>query len=569
MTKKRILLSAMMFLQFFMLPVWFVPIVPYVQSLDGGGEWVLWCGLIMGFGTFTSPLVGMFADRFLNAEKVLALCNFAGAAALSAAFFVRSPALLFALLLLAMCFYMPTWSLSAAIGMAHLPKGEFPRIRVFGTVGWVASGVFSFVGVRWFGIENFDTTAWIFACGAAASAAGGLLAFALPATPPAAKGTPVSVADALGLKALVLFKRPQFCAFAAVLLLAMIPFMWYNVYCAAYLKESGFRFLTITLSLGQVGEVGFMLLVPLIVSKWGYRGAFAIGIGALAFRNAAFASSCALGFAPGDYAGILVHGLIFGLLVVGSQMYIDDNAPKELRNQAQGLVNLMTAGVGVFLSNGIFDAVLAPRADGSRAWTAAYLAAFAVACVACVLSLVLIRRRPAAARKDGPRRGRELARAEWRESDESPKPDVSFVPAMERRRLTLLERAALSVAWKVYPKGERIPVVFASRWGEIGTTLKLMRQMHDEGEMSPAGFSNSVHNAAPGHLSLLTGSKAPYTAVAAGEKTYEMGLLEASTYPGKVLFVYAEESTPEFYRPHFPDVRRARAEAILFDNGVA
>ena len=96
-----------------------------------------------------------------------------------------------------------------------------------------------------------------------------------------------------------------------------------------------------------------------------------------------------------------------------------------------------------------------------------------------------------------------------------------------------------------------------------------MRQMHDEGEMSPAGFSNSVHNAAPGHLSLLTGSKAPYTAVAAGAKTYEMGPLEASTYPGKVLFVYAEESTPEFYRPHFPDVRRARAEAILFDNGVA
>ena len=178
MTKKRILLSAMMFLQFFMLPVWFVPIVPYVQSLDGGGEWVLWCGLIMGFGTFTSPLVGMFADRFLNAEKVLALCNFAGAAALSAAFFVRSPALLFALLLLAMCFYMPTWSLSAAIGMAHLPKGEFPRIRVFGTVGWVASGVFSFVGGRWFGIENFDTTAWIFACGAGASAAGGLLSLA-------------------------------------------------------------------------------------------------------------------------------------------------------------------------------------------------------------------------------------------------------------------------------------------------------------------------------------------------------------------------------------------------------
>lgn len=161
---------------------------------------------------------------------------------------------------------------------------------------------------------------------------------------------------------------------------------------------------------------------------------------------------------------------------------------------------------------------------------------------------------------------REVARAEWSESESSPKPDVSFVPPMERRRLTLLERAALSVAWKVYPHGEQIPVVFASRWGEIGTTLKLMRQMHDEGEMSPAGFSNSVHNAAPGHLSLLTKNKAPYTAISAGAETYEMGMLEASTYPGKVLFVYAEESTPEMYRPHFPDVKRAHSVAVLLDD---
>jgi len=159
-----------------------------------------------------------------------------------------------------------------------------------------------------------------------------------------------------------------------------------------------------------------------------------------------------------------------------------------------------------------------------------------------------------------------LAKAEWAESPESPKPDVSFIPPMERRRLTPLERAALSVAWQVYPKDCHPPGVFASRWGEIGTTLKLMRQMHDEGEMSPAGFSNSVHNAAPGHLSLLARSKAPYTAIAAGEKTYEMGLLEASTYPGKVLFVYAEEATPEMYRDSSPDVRAASAVALLIDN---
>lgn len=161
-----------------------------------------------------------------------------------------------------------------------------------------------------------------------------------------------------------------------------------------------------------------------------------------------------------------------------------------------------------------------------------------------------------------------LAKAEWTASAECPKPDVSFVPPMERRRLTAVEKAALSVAWKCLEghREEKIPTVFASRWGEIGTTVKLMRQMHDEGEMSPAGFSNSVHNAAPGHLSLLLKNTAAYTAIAAGPESYEMGLLEASTYPGKVLFVYAEEETPEFYRPNFPDVRGASAVALLIDN---
>lgn len=161
---------------------------------------------------------------------------------------------------------------------------------------------------------------------------------------------------------------------------------------------------------------------------------------------------------------------------------------------------------------------------------------------------------------------RILARAEWKATELSPKPDVSFIPPMERRRLTAVEKAALSVAYKVYPQGEKIPVVFASRWGEIGTTVKLMRQMFEEGEMSPAGFSNSVHNAAPGHLSLLLKNTAPYTAIAAGADSYAMGLLEASTYPGKVLFVYAEEETPELYRPYFPHPESAHAVALLIDN---
>lgn len=163
-----------------------------------------------------------------------------------------------------------------------------------------------------------------------------------------------------------------------------------------------------------------------------------------------------------------------------------------------------------------------------------------------------------------------LAKVEWHATEESPKPDVTFVPPMERRRLTAVEKAALSVAWRCLEghREEKLPVVFASRYGEIGTTLKLMRQLMEDGEMSPAGFSNSVHNAAPGHLSLLAKNTAAYTAIAAGDDTYAMGLLEASTMPGKVLFVYAEEDTPEFYVPYFETRVTAKAVAILMENQV-
>ena len=370
---KNVLMSLMMFLQFMMLPVWFVPMLPYVQAMPGGSEWTVWCGFIMGFGTFASPLFGMFADRFLNAERVLAVSCFASAVLLVAAFLVTSPAVLFALLLAVMLFYMPTWSLTATIGMAHLDRTGFARIRVFGTLGWVVSGAFSLVGAKVFGLADFDSTHWIFAAGSAVALVLGILSFALPPTPPVAKGSPMSPVDAFGLRAAVLLKEPVFRRFAILLLLAMVPFQWYNVYCAAYLKETGFRYLTLTVNLGQVGEIGFMLLVPWIIGRFGFRKAMLIGLAALAFRNACFLLSSGCGLPAFDFGGILVHGLIFGIFIVGSQMHVNEIVPADLRGQAQGFLNIITAGVGVFVSNGVFHAILGKTVP--RAWTLAYAVA--------------------------------------------------------------------------------------------------------------------------------------------------------------------------------------------------
>ena len=142
-----------------------------------------------------------------------------------------------------------------------------------------------------------------------------------------------------------------------------------------------------------------------------------------------------------------------------------------------------------------------------------------------------------------------------------------------------MERAALSVAWQVRPEGEA-PVVFASRWGEIGVTVKLMKQFHADREMSPAGFSASVHNAAPGAFSLLTRNHAPYTAIAARERSLEAGILEAlvqgtaarsasGPYQGPVVFVFAEEATPAFYAPEFGSLQPACALAARLEPGGA
>lgn len=154
----------------------------------------------------------------------------------------------------------------------------------------------------------------------------------------------------------------------------------------------------------------------------------------------------------------------------------------------------------------------------------------------------------------------------WRPSALGERPDVAFVPPLDRRRMTTLERAALHVAHDVRPDCS-LPVVFASRHGEIGVTEKLMRRFHDEGEMSPAGFSSSVHNAAPGAWSVLTGNHESYTAIAGRARSFECGLLEAMALGRAALFVYAEEPTPEAYLPDYPDPVAPVAFAVIVGAG--
>ncbi len=389
----RVKLSAMMFLQFMIMPVWFNTFIPYMQTLEDGASWTVWCGMLMGFGMLVSPLLGMFADRFLNAEKVLAICNFVCAALLGACHFVTSPLQLFLLLLAVTIVYMPTWSLVSAMAMANSTAAAFPHIRVFGSIGWICSAVFSVVAIKFLGVEHFDKSPYIFSTAAAVSAVAGVLALVMPPTPPKGKGKPVRIADAFGLAAFSLFKRKEFFVFGTILVLAMIPFQWYMSYNTLYLDESGFRYLSLTQNLGQIGELALMLALPFIFRKCGYKWAMVMGLGALTMRYVFFYAAIKCGVPALDICGILMHGVVFGLLIVGAQMYVNSIAPAELLNQAQGLVMMLTGGVGVFLSVNIFDRILKSSVveGGRHDWSAPFLVALAVAAVLTLMMALLFK----------------------------------------------------------------------------------------------------------------------------------------------------------------------------------
>ena len=389
---KMLQLMAMMFVQNMIFPIWFNTIVPYVQTFEGGKDWVPFCGVLMGLGMLASPVVCMFADRFLDAGKVLALCNFAAAGALGAATLTDSPAVLCMLLLVSTVFLMPTWSVVAALTMAHTPTSAFPYIRACGSIGWAASAVFSIVAIRWLRIENFETSYLILATASAVSLFAGLLALTMPATPPKAKGTPVSVVDAFGLKAFVLLKDRSFLVLSLVILLSMVAFQWYMGYNTLYLQESGFTYLNLTQNLGQVAELGFMMLLPVMFRKLPFKTVLLIGFSALAFRYTCFTVAVLTGVHALDFGGILIHGLIFGAIVMNVQMYVAERAPEGLKNQAQGLVMILTTGIGDFLSVAIFYPILMSCAKTDALgrilhnWTVPFLVSFGIA----ILSMALL-----------------------------------------------------------------------------------------------------------------------------------------------------------------------------------
>jgi nucleoside transporter len=346
----RIRLSLMMFLQYIMFAVWWQPLAAYLVNIGIGGLYKATILSSVGLGCLAAPIVGMIADRHFASQKVLALLNLLCAVLLFLAAKQENAMSLFFILLFAMFCYMPTWSLTNAIAMTNSPSEKFPQIRVFGSIGWVASGVFSLVAFKIYGTK-IDGTAIPLLCGAGMALFTAIFNMTLPNTPPPGKGKEASIIDAFGLRALTLLKNFNFAMFSIISLLMMIPFTIYWTYCSEFLQDRGFEFITITMNWGQFGEMFFMLLVPLAIARIGIKWTMVVGLVATLIRYLAFLSGGMFNYTWLYFVAILVHGIIFGFFFVGGQVYVDKKAPKEIRAQAQGLIVLICYGLGMLVGN--------------------------------------------------------------------------------------------------------------------------------------------------------------------------------------------------------------------------
>jgi len=346
----RIRLSAMMFLQYLMFAVWWVPLAAWLTNLKIDGNAKAWILSVMPLGCQIAPILCMVADRHFASQKVLMVLNLGCAVLFLLGALQTNATALFVILLLGMLCYMPTWGLTNAIAMANAPSEKFPQIRVFGSSGWVASAVFSMVlGMDLFGNSTIDGTAIPLYCGAGTALVAALLNLTLPNTPPPAKGKPASIVDVLGLRALGLLKDRNFALFILISMLVMLPFTMYFSLGSQFFTSQGFTKVTATMNLGQFVEMFVMLLVPMALARYGVKWAMLVGIGALLVRYAAFLGGGVLNLPSLYYVAILVHGVIYGFFFVGGQVYVDKKAPSEIRAQAQGLIVLICFGVGMLV----------------------------------------------------------------------------------------------------------------------------------------------------------------------------------------------------------------------------
>lgn len=342
----RTRLSVMMFLQFFIWGAWYVTVGNYMKS-HGMFDQVSWAYTVGPIAAIVSPFfLGMIADRFFATERVLASMHLIGGIAMFAAPFAAAvgPGLFITTLLIHMLAYMPTLGLTNSLAFHNIRDQErdFPVIRVFGTIGWIVA---NWVVSR--GFENGDFRAVQFYVTGTAAVLLAIYSVTLPHTPPPAKGKAASVREILGLDALRLLREFPFTVFLVGSFLICIPLAAYYAFAPVFADKVGFTNVASTMSFGQISEIVFMLLMPLFFRKLGVKWMLLIGMLAWVVRYGLFAAANDGNIKWMVFLGILLHGICYDFFFVTGFIYTDKKCTSDIRGQAQGLLVLVTQGLGL------------------------------------------------------------------------------------------------------------------------------------------------------------------------------------------------------------------------------
>ncbi|MFO0831712.1 MAG: nucleoside permease [Phycisphaerales bacterium] len=411
-------LSVMMFLQFFLWGAWFVTLGPYMNAKGFKGADIGNAYTVAPIAAILSPLfLGIVADRFFASQRVMGVLHVLGGAMLAAAPVVaqkagESPWPFIGVLLAHMLCYMPTLGLSntVAFNAMNNPEKQFPIVRVWGTIGWIVAGLI--VGYLATRLVPEQATKEATEMARAASphffyVAGisgvvlGLFSFSLPNTPAPSKGKPASLESMLGLDALKLLKDSSFLVFCVCSMLICIPLAAYYSFAGVYAGATGIANVPTKMTLGQMSEIFFMLVMPLFFRRLGVKWMLAVGMLAWVARYGLFAG--AWNPSGGGHVmwmvlgGIILHGICYDFFFVTGQIYTEQTAPKEVRAQAQGFLVLLTQGVGMLIGNQVFGRLVDHYTNGQTKavdWRTVWMIPAAFAGLIFVVFVASFKHRP-------------------------------------------------------------------------------------------------------------------------------------------------------------------------------
>src|SRR5215470_424606 len=389
----------MMFLQFFIWGGWFVTMGSYLASgLHASGAQTALAYSTQSWGAIIAPfIVGLIADRYFNAERLLGAIHIVGGVLLYALYRTQNFAVFYPYLLAYMVLYMPTLALVNAISFRQMdePAQHFSGVRLWGTLGWILAGlVISFV----FGWDSREGIAGgalrnTFLMCSLASFALGIYSFTLPRTPPLPRPEePVRLGRLLGLDALVLVRERNFAVFFVASILICIPLAFYYQNANQFLTELHVTNATGKQTIGQMSEVLFMLLMPVFLRILGMKTTLLLGMLAWAVRYLLFAYGNAAELSFMLIIGIALHGVCYDFFFVSGQIYTDSKAGARHKAAAQGLITLATYGVGMLIGFSAAGLIVDLYAHaGEHDWRAIWLYPAVFAAVIFVLFALTFR----------------------------------------------------------------------------------------------------------------------------------------------------------------------------------